>query len=217
MAGLKLYIGNKCFSSWSLRPWVAMKHFAIPFAEEVVRLRTPDSAANLAKVSPTGQVPVLHEGGAVIWETLAILEYLAERFPEKPFWPADRAVRAQARSVATEMHSGFRALRYAWPMNLRRPPAHQPLDGEAETDRRRVEALWRECRAHHQAAGPFLFGSFTAADAMYAPMATRFDTYGGDLAPEIGTYVKAVLDLPAMRDWYVGAAAETWPEPGPDE
>lgn len=215
MTGFTLFIGNKCFSSWSLRPWVAMRHFGIPFEEACVRLRTPDSAANLAKVSPSGQVPVLHDGGQVIWETLAILEYLAELFPEKGFWPADRALRAEARSVATEMHSGFRALRYAWPMNLRRPQALKALEGEAEADRKRVAAVWQECLARH--GGPFLFGEFTAADAMYAPMATRFDTYGGELEPAVGAYVKTVLDLPAMREWYQDAAAETWPEPDPNE
>lgn len=215
MTRLKLFIGNKCFSSWSLRPWVAMKHFGIPFEEEVVRLRTPESAANLAAVSPTGQVPVLHSNGKIVWETLAILEYLAELFPEKGWWPADRELRAEARSVATEMHSGFRALRYAWPMNLRRPKSLKALDGEEEADRARVEAVWHECLARH--GGPFLLGDFTIADAMYAPMATRFDTYGGDLPAEIAAYVQTVLALPAMREWYAGAAAETWPEPGPDE
>lgn len=215
MAGLKLFIGNKCVSSWSLRPWIGMQHFGIPFDEEVVRLRTPETAANLAKISPTGQVPVLRDGDAVIWESLAILEYLAELFPDKPFWPADRAIRAQARAVATEMHSGFRALRYAWPMNLRRPRSLKALDGEADADRRRVEAVWREYLT--KSGGPFLFGAFTIADAMYAPMVTRFSTYGGELASEIGVYVKAVLETPAMREWYSQAAAETWPEPSPDE
>ena len=215
MARFKLFIGNKCFSSWSLRPWVAMKHCGVPFEEEVVRLRTAESAANLAAVSPTGQVPVLHDSGRVVWETLAILEYLAELHPGKAFWPAERDTRAQARSVATEMHSGFRALRYGWPMNLRRPPALRALEGEAEADRRRVETVWRECLARY--GGPFLFGDFTIADAMYAPVVTRFQSYGGELAPETAAYVRAVLDLPAMREWYDGAAAETWPEPSPDE
>jgi glutathione S-transferase len=216
MARFKLFIGNKCFSSWSLRPWIGMRHFGIPFEEGFVRLRTPETAANLAAVSPTGQVPVLLDEGKVIWETLAILEYLAELFPEKAWWPEDRDGRAQARSVATEMHSGFRALRYAWPMNLRRLRGPKALDGEADGDRRRVETVWRECLARH--GGPLLFGpDFTIADAMYAPMVTRFSTYGGDLAPETAAYVEAVLALPAMREWYEGAAAETWPEPGADE
>ena len=174
-----LYIGNKCFSSWSLRPWVAMKHLEIPFAEGFVRLRTPETAANLAKVSPTGQVPVLDHDGFIVWETLAILEYLSDLFPEKRLWPADIAARALARAVATEMHSGFREVRYGWPINLRRPKGHKPLDAEGDLQRQRIEAIWRECRSKYGQGGPFLFGHFTAADAMYAPIVTRFDTYGG--------------------------------------
>ena len=157
-----------------------MKHLEIPFEEGFVRLRTPETFANLAKVSPTGLVPVLNHNGRIIWETLAILEYLADLFPEKKLWPADIGARALARSAATEMHSGFREVRYGWPMNLRRPKGHKPLDAEGEAQRARIEALWRECREKYGKGGPFLFGHFTAADAMYAPVVTRFDTYGGD-------------------------------------
>jgi glutathione S-transferase len=213
----KLYIGNKCFSSWSLRPWVAMRHLEIPFEEGFVRLRTPQSAANLAAVSPTGQVPVLDHDGRIVWETLAILEYLNDLFPEKRLWPQHLGARALARSVATEMHSGFREVRYGWPMNLRRPRGHKPLDAEGDLQRQRIEAIWRECQAGYGTGGPFLFGRFTAADAMYAPVVTRFDTYGGELAPDIRAYVDAMLDTPAMRHWYAEAAKETWPEPGPEE
>lgn len=215
--GFRLYIGNKCFSSWSLRPWVAMKHLGIPFEEGFVRLRTPETAANLAKVSPNANVPVLHHDGRVIWETLAILEYLNDLFPGKGLWPQEVEARAFARSVATEMHSGFREVRYGWPMNLRRPRRHKPLDAEGEKQRVRIEAIWSECRGRFGQGGPFLFGQFTAADAMYAPVVTRFDTYGGDLQPTTRAYVDAVLAMPAMREWYAGAAAETWPEPGPEE
>jgi glutathione S-transferase len=217
MSEFVLYIGNKCFSSWSLRPWVAMRYLQIPFREEFVRLRTPETAANLAKVSPTGQVPVLLHKDMIIWETLAVLEYLNDLFPEKRLWPADIEARALARSVATEMHSGFRELRYGWPMNLRRPKAHKLMQGEGDDNRRRIEAIWRECRQRHGQGGPFLFGHFTAADAMYAPVVTRFDTYGGDLAPDIRAYVDAVLDTSAMREWYAEAKKEPWPEPGPHE
>ena len=217
MAKFQLFIGNKCFSSWSLRPWVALKHLGIAFDETLVRLRTPETAANLAKISPTGQVPVLIHDGRIVWETLAILEYLADVFPEAGLWPADIGARALARSVATEMHSGFREVRYGWPMNLRRPRAYKPLDAEGEKQRARIEGIWRECREKHGQGGPFLFGNFTAADAMYAPVVTRFDTYGGDLAPDTRAYVDAVLATSAMQEWYAGAAAETFPEPGLDE
>ena len=217
MSEFVLYIGNKSFSSWSLRPWIAMRHLEIPFREEFVRLRTPETAANLAKISPTGQVPVLNHNGRIVWETLAILEYLNDLFPQKRLWPADIGARALARAVATEMHSGFRELRYGWPMNLRRPKAHKPMQGEGDDNRRRIEAIWRECRRKYGQGGPFLFGHFTAADAMYAPVVTRFDTYGGELEPDIRAYVDAVLDTRAMRHWYAEAAKEPWPEPGPHE
>lgn len=217
MSEFHLYIGNKCFSSWSLRPWIAMRQCGIPFEETVIRLRRPETAANLARVSPTGQVPVLLHGTAVVWETLAILEYLAELYPARQLWPADRAARRLARCVATEMHAGFLELRYGWPMNLRRPKAHKPLDGAAAGHEQRIKALWRQCRRDHGGSGPFLFGHFTAADAMYAPVVTRFDTYGGRLDDDIRAYVDAVLATPAMRQWYAEAAQEPWPEPGPDE
>ncbi len=217
MADFHLYIGNKCFSSWSLRPWVALHHCGIEFAETVIRLRTPETAATLARVSPTGQVPVLRHGDTVVWETLAILEYLAELFPDRLLWPAERQARMLARCVATEMHSGFLELRYAWPMNLRHPKGRKPLDGAAAAHEQRVMEIWRRCRREHGTGGPFLFGRFTAADAMYAPMATRFDTYGGALDADIRAYVDAMLGTPAMRQWYAEAEQEPWPEPGPDE
>lgn len=160
---------------------------------------------------------MLDHGGHIVWETLAILEYLADLFPEKHLWPQDRSARALARSVATEMHSGCRELRYGWPMNLRRPKGHKPLDADGEQQRARIEAIWRECRQKHGRGGPFLFGHFTAADAMYAPMATRFDTYGGVLAANTRAYVDAVLATAAMQEWYAQAAQEPWPEPGPHE
>jgi glutathione S-transferase len=217
MSEFHLYIGNKCFSSWSLRPWIALRQCGIPFEETLIRLRTPETAANLAKISPTGLVPVLLHGKTVIWETLAILEYLADLFPDRQLWPADREARRLARCMATEMHCGFLELRYGWPMNLRRPKGRKPLEGAAAEHERRIQALWRQCRQVHGAGGRFLFGHFTAADAMYAPVVTRFDTYGGKLDDDIRAYVDAVLATPAMKQWYAEAAKEPWPEPGPDE
>ena len=209
----ELYIGDKSLSSWSLRPWLAMKQFDIPFAENVIRLHTPETPANLARVSPAGQVPVLVHDGRKIWDSLAILEYLADLFPERRFWPEALETRALARCVAAEMHSGFQDVRQGWPMNLRRPKSHEPLPGAGDKQRLRVEAIWRECREKYGEQGPFLFGHFTNADAMYAPVVTRFETYGGDIAPDIRAYMDAVLAIPAMREWYAGAAAEPWVEP----
>lgn len=214
---LELYIGNKCFSSWSLRPWLALKHHAIPFTEKLVRLRQPDTAERLMGVSPSGRVPVLHHDGHRIWDTLAILEYLAELYPEKRFWPEDRIARALARSVSAEMHSSFADVRNQWAINLRRPKAYKPLSETGQKQAARIEEIWRDCRTRYGSGGPFLFGSFTAADAIYAPVVTRFDTYGGKLAPDVRAYVDSVLSLPAMKEWYAGAAAEPYPEPRPDE
>ncbi len=168
-------------------------------------------------MSPTGLVPVLLHGKTVIWETLAILEYLADLYPDRRLWPADREARRLARCVATEMHSGFLELRYGWPMNLRRPKGHKPLDGAAAEHEQRIKTLWRQCRQAHGVGGPFLFGHFTAVDAMYAPVVTRFDTYGGKLDDDIRAYVDAMLATSAMKQWYTEAAKEPWPEPGPDE
>jgi glutathione S-transferase len=214
---MRLYIGNKCFSSWSLRPWIALKVMDIPFEEVLIRLRTPATKDEVARASPSGRIPVLHHEGRVIWESLAILEYLAELHPQKRLWPSDPGGRAWARSIATEMHSGFAQVRHQWSMNLRRPRSHKPLTGEGVAEGRRIEEIWRGCLAAHRRDGPFLFGQFTAADAMYAPVVTRFHTYGGDLAPDIRAYVDAMLALPAMRQWYEEASREPWPEPGPDE
>lgn len=212
MREFELFIGNKCFSSWSLRPWIAMKQFGIPFRETLIRLRTPQTSANIAAISPSGKVPALRYGEMVVWETLAILEFLNDLFPEKQIWPSDMAARAMARSVATEMHSGFSEVRGGWPMNLRKPKCFKPLEGTGAGQVARIEDLWRQCRAQHGEGGPFLFGRFTGADAMYAPVATRFATYGGELAPDVRAYVDAVLATPGMRQWYSEAAAEPWPE-----
>ncbi len=213
----ELYTGNKCFSSWSLRPWLALKHHGIPFTEKFVRLRLPDTASRLLEVSPSGRVPVLHHDGRRIWDTLAILEYLAELYPETELWPGGREARAMARCVSAEMHSSFAEVRNQWAMNLRRVKSYKALSEAGQKQADRIEEIWRDCRSQYGAGGPFLFGSFSAADAMYAPVVTRFDTYGGQLAPDIRAYVDTILALPAMKEWYAGAAAEPWPEPSPDE
>jgi len=214
---IELYIGNKCFSSWSLRPWLALKYHGIPFTEKFVRLRQPDTPARIAEISPSGRVPALHHDGRVVWDTLAILEYLAETFPETHLWPKDRGARAMARSVSAEMHAGFVEVRSQWGMNLRKPKTHKPLTEAGQKQAARIEQLWRDCRSTFGQGGPFLFGAFSTADAMYAPVASRFDTYGGTLAPDTRAYVDAILALPAMQQWYAEAAAEPWPEPRPDE
>jgi glutathione S-transferase len=210
----RLVIGNKNWSSWSLRPWLAMRQTAIPFEEINVKLRQPESKASILRYSPSGRVPVLFVGTEPLWDSLAILEYLAEAHPEARLWPAEPGTRARARSVASEMHSGFAPLRDHCPMELlaRRPMASLP---EAVADDvRRIMALWRDCRRRHGHGGAFLFGAFSAADAMYAPVATRFRTYLPDLGPygDDGTaqsYVDAICRLPAMVAWEEGARRET--------
>jgi glutathione S-transferase len=211
----RLVIGDKNTSSWSLRPWLAMRHAGIPFEEVNIKLRQPDTKAHILRHSPAGKVPILLTAdGQTIWDSLAILEFLAEAHPQARLWPEGRSARAFARSVSAEMHSGYAALREHCPMELlaRTPMAKLPDAVDAEV--RRIVALWRECRRRFGAAGPLLFGAFTAADAMYAPVATRFRTYLPDLAPygDDGTaqaYVDALLGLPAMVEWEAGARRQT--------
>lgn len=217
MDDLHLFIGNKCFSSWSLRPWMALRFHGIQFKETVIRLRQPDTKANIRVLARSEKVPCLHHGGRVIWESLSILEYIADFFPELKLWPEDRAARAMARSISAEMHSGFAELRNEWGMNLRRKKAKKTLSGPARDQARRIEDYWRRMRSSHGQGGSFLFGQFTAADAMYAPVVTRFDTYGGDLSPDTRSYCDAILATDAMKAWYAEAALEPWPEPNPDE
>ena len=209
----RLVIGDKNISSWSLRPWLAMRHAGIPFEEINIKLRRPESQAHILRYSPSGKVPTLLAGGQAIWDSLAILEYLAEAHPEARLWPQAREARALARSAAAEMHSGFAALREHCSMDLlaRLPMAALPDPVAAEV--RRIVALWRDCRRRHGGSGPFLFGAFSAADAMYAPVASRFRTYLPDLAPygddgAAQAYVDALLALPAMAEWEKGARSE---------
>lgn len=210
MDKLTLVIANKAYSSWSLRPWLALKHVGAAFEEVVIPLRLPETAASIARWSPAGKVPVLRHGAVTVWESIAIIEYLAELFPEAHLWPADPVARAYARTISAEMHAGFVPLRSNMTMNLRRRLPGRGRSAEVEKDIARITAMWRDCRARFGHSGAFLFGAFSNADAMYAPVVTRFETYGVDLDAECRAYADAVLGLPAMQAWYADAAAEPW-------
>jgi glutathione S-transferase len=207
---LTLVIGNKNYSSWSLRPWIAMKVAGFAFDEVVISLDAPDFKSRVSKISGTGKVPVLDDNGIHVWESLAILEYLAERFPAARLWPADPAARAQARTISSEMHAGFVPLRRACPMNMWRPVKKRELNDEAVANVRRIEAMWADCRARYGTGGSFLFGPFCAADAMYAPVVARFHTY--DVAVDLSAraYMDAMRALPAWREWETAALKEPW-------
>jgi len=209
---MQLVIGNKNYSSWSMRPWIAMKALGIPFEEILIPfgspLGNPDFKARLAAYTPAGLVPVLVDGDIHVWETLAIMEYLAEKFPGKQLWPADAKARAQARALASEIHAGFSALRGECPMNMRRPVRARALGAAARANVARIEEIWSGCRARH--GGPFLFGSFGAADAMYAPVVARLNTYGVTVGSETRAYMDAMMALPPWGEWRAGALAESW-------
>jgi len=207
---LKLVIGNKNYSSWSFRPWIAMKVAGIAFEEEVISLDAKEFKPRLSKISGTGKVPVLVDGSVNVWESLAILEYLAERFPDARLWPADPAGRAHARAIAAEMHAGFVPLRRYLPMNMWRPVKPRELTPEVQANVRRIEAMWTECRERHGAGGPFLFGRFGAADAMYAPVVARFHTYAVEVGATAQAYAEAVRSLPAWKEWETAALKEPW-------
>ena len=207
---LTLILGNKNYSSWSLRPWIAMRVAGIDFEEVVIPLYEPGSREKVLAYTPAGKVPVLIDGDRHIWESLAILEYLAEKFPGKGLWPADTRARAHARVVANEMHAGFRALRIACPMNMWLPPKPRPQSDEVLADMRRIDAVWHDCRARFGASGPFLFGAFCNADAMYAPVVARFHHYGLPVSAEARAYMDAVMALPAWQEWCAAGAKEPW-------
>lgn len=207
---LTLVIGNKNYSSWSLRPWLALRVAGIPFRELRIPLYRPGAKAEILKHSPSGKVPALKVGGElVIVDSLAIGEFLAEQFPQKRLWPEDVRARAQARAVCAEMHSGFAALRQHMPMDTRARRPGQGMNEAVAKDIERILALWSECRERYGAGDPFLFGAFSLADAFYAPVATRFLSYGVALPPEAQAYVDAVLALPAMQDWLHAGAKES--------
>jgi glutathione S-transferase len=210
MTTLALVVGNKNYSSWSLRPWLALRQAGIPFEEVVVPLYRSESRATLLSHSPAGKVPVLKHGDQVIWDSLAIMEYLAEVFPDAALWPADRGVRARARCVAAEMHSGFQALRSSMSMDLREHHPGRRRSDAALADISRITAIWRDAREKSGDRGPFLFGGFTIADAMYAPVVTRFDTYEVELDPVCRAYADTILALPAFLEWRTAAQEEPW-------
>jgi glutathione S-transferase len=204
-----LVIANKLYSSWSMRPWLLMRHLGLAFDEIVIPLDRPDTRARVLEHSPAGKVPILKDGDVTVWESLAIMEYVAET-AGAPVWPEDGKARAMARAVAAEMHAGFGALRSACPMNLgKRYPSRDRGEAVAR-DVARFEAIVRDARARFGAGGPFLFGAFSAADAMYAPLATRLDTYSIPVDPATRAYVDAILGLPAFREWRAAALRETW-------
>ncbi len=213
MADFTLVLGNKAYSSWSLRAWLVARQCAMPFEEIVIPLDRPETRTEIQRHSPAGKVPVVLAEGLTVWDTLAIAEYMNERFPAAGLWPADPVARAAARSIAAEMHAGFAALRRHLPMDLKRPPAPQhgaAPDDDLDADIKRIQEIWTGCRARFGQGGDYLFGDFGAADAFFAPVATRFATYDVALNEVAAAYRDAVMSWPAMRDWIAAAKTEPW-------
>ena len=207
MPELEIVIGTKAVSSWSLRPWLALKATGQKFKETLIELRQPDSKEKILKHSPAGFVPVLKHGSVTLWESLSICEYLAETFPAAKLWPGDPGVRAVARCVATEMHGGFAPLRAAMSMDVKKRHPTPAMTGELKANIARVTQLWNDSRRNFGAklGGPFLFGKFSIADCMYAPVTTRFTTYGVTVDPVSTAYIEAMADWPAMKQWIAAA------------
>jgi glutathione S-transferase len=211
---LTLIVGNYNYSSWSLRPWALLRHLGLEFAERRVVLDTPTFATEVARYTPAGRVPVLLDGELAVWESIAILEYASELAGGRG-WPAARPARAEARAVAAEMHAGFAALRGAYPMNIRARDRRVPMTAPLAAAIARVDALWSDCRRRYGAAGPWLFGDYSAADAMYLPVAFRFRTYGADgLSAAARAYLATALADPLIEPWVRAALAETEVVPG---
>ena len=210
MPELVLHVGNKNYSSWSLRPWLALRATGVPFREELHQIEGDAERQKIRSLSPGGRVPFLQDGDLVVWDSLAIVEHVAERHPGAGLWPKDARARSVARSCCAEMHSGFQALRTAMTMNIRKRYARGPRNPEVQADIDRVVRLWRETRAAFGSSGPFLFGAFSAADAFFAPVVTRFQTYAVPMDAAAKAYSDAVLGLPAMKEWCEAAAREPW-------
>jgi len=205
---VKLVIGNKNYSSWSLRPWLLLRHAGIAFEEVRLSFNSPAFKRDALAFGPTGKVPVLVDGSVTVWDSLAIAEYVAGRFADKQLWPRDIGQRAQARAVCAEMHAGFQALRSNMGMNITAELPGLGWNLDVQNDIDRVSALWSGLRAQHSSRGPFLFGHFTVADAYYAPVVTRFNTYRPKLAATVTEYMQTILALPALREWFDAAARE---------
>lgn len=208
---MRLYIGNKNYSSWSLRPWIAMKTKGVEFEEILIPFDDDAGNPKFAEFSPTRKVPVLVDGDLTVWESLAILEYLHDRFPDRGFWPEDIKARAVARAVAAEMHAGFAALRSSCPMNMRRDIRPVAVTAALRRDVQRIEALWSECL--DESGGPFLFGAFSNADAMFAPVVNRLEKYVLSSSPAVAAYSTAMKGLSAWLEWEHAAQAEPWVVP----
>jgi glutathione S-transferase len=209
-----LYIGNKNYSSWSLRPWLVLRWANIPFEERLIRLDQPgygeQKIVDVLGVSPTGRVPCLHADGLVVWDSLAIAEWAAEMRPDAKLWPADPKMRAEARAVSAEMHSGFANVRRDLSMNIHRRIAMPTLPPETLAEIARLDGLWKALRARHQTGGPWLFGARTIADAFYAPVATRMRTYGVPLSPASQDWCAAVFADADFRDWEAASIPDSW-------
>ena len=209
---MHLYIGNKLYSSWSLRPWLLMRALGLKFDETVIPLNVETTAQAIAKVSGAGKVPVLVDDGQTVWDSLAITEYLQEKFPDKPVWPANPQARTHARCLSAEMHSSFMALRGACPMNLGKHYARKDRGADVATDAARIDHIWLEARQNlgQSTDAPFLYGEFCAADAMFAPVVTRLDTYDIPVSDPARAYMDAVLGHPAFIEWRTAALKEPW-------
>lgn len=205
-----LYIGNKNYSSWSLRAWLGLRVAGVAFEEKLVPLRTEEWHAKAPVFSPSAKVPAFFDGKKTIWEALGILEYIADHQPDTMLWPLDIDVRAIARSVSLEMHGGFGALRSSMPMNCRKSLAGLGRNAGVDKDINRITEIFKMCRTQYGQGGDFLFGQFSIADAMYAPVVSRFKTYGVSLDPIGNAYMETILALPEMQEWYEAAAAEEW-------
>jgi len=208
MSDLTLVIGNRNYSSWSLRPWMLLKHLGLEFREVLIPLYTPTSKDEIEKYSPSGRVPVLFDGELCVWDSLAICEYVAELAGRG--WPREGRARAVARSVCAEMHSGFVNLRLEWPMNARARNRRTVLTPGLEADIDRVDEIWNDCRRRFGAGGPWLFGEYSIADAMYAPVVLRFNTYGAQISETARWYMAAVLEDAALQSWLAASKAEPW-------